>query len=335
MHAFCTLFNSKYLTRGILLYESLEEHCKEFALFVFAFDDLTVKILEDRKYANLHIVRLTEFEDDQLLEVKNSRTFKEYCWTCGSSTIYYILNKYPQFKTCTYIDADMYFYSDPTFIFNQINIDTSAIITPHNYTARYDQSTTSGYYCVQWVTIVNNANGLMISNWWRNACIEWCYDRHEDGKFGDQKYLDNWPTQFNGIYELSIPGIGLAPWNAYSNQYQKIGDAIKITDKKTNQVFSLVFFHFHGMKFNDVQIFITASKKYLIDPILREFIFKPYVDKLYKLETNISTQYKDYKMNGIDTLQTIHEIKYRKGNLSFIRCNVIFPIVDFFYRLIK
>ncbi len=36
---FCTLFDSRYMSRGMAMYESLKKHCNNFHLYIFAFDD--------------------------------------------------------------------------------------------------------------------------------------------------------------------------------------------------------------------------------------------------------------------------------------------------------
>ena len=73
-------------------------------------------------------------------------------------------------------------------------------------------------------------------NWWRESCNAWCYARLEDGKFGDQKYLDDWTIRFEGVHVLENLGGGVAPWNIQQYKFEE-------------KPFELVFYHFHGFKF--------------------------------------------------------------------------------------
>lgn len=245
MNNFCTLFDSNFLVYGLALYESLKKHCKDFHLYVFAFDDECFATLVQLQLSNITVISLAEFEDPQLLEIKPSRTRGEYCWTCSSSTILYCLKKY-NLSICTYLDADLFFYNDPSILIEEIK-DNDVLITEHRYTPKYDQSAKSGVYCVQFMTFRNTENGLRILNWWRDACIEWCYNRFEDGKFGDQKYLDDWTTRFKKVHVLQHLGGGVAPWNI--QQYRLIGER-KYIDMNRKTPFDMIFFHFHDVKIN-------------------------------------------------------------------------------------
>lgn len=243
MNNFCTLFDSNFLLYGLALYESLQKNCKNFHLYIFAFNDECYDTLTKLNLANVTVISLVEFEDPQLLAIKPSRTRGEYCWTCSSSTILYCLKTY-NLPACTYLDADLYFYNDPSVLIDEMK-DNDVLITEHRYTPRYNQSTTSGIYCVQFMTFKNTENGLKILNWWRNACIEWCYNRLEDGKFGDQKYLDDWTSRFSRVHVLEHLGGGVAPWNL--QQYKLLPD-YKLANIKTSKHFNLIFFHFHDIK---------------------------------------------------------------------------------------
>lgn len=293
---FCTLFNSAYLSRGIVLYESLLKHCPDFHLYVFAFDDKTYEYLSKAKYQHLTPISLKDFEDKDLLKVKPTRSAAEYCWTCTPSTILYCLTKF-KLENCTYIDADMCFYSDPNVLVKEMN-GKSILITEHRYTAKYDQTAKSGKYCVQFITVFNNAYGLQAINWWRDSCIEWCYARHEDGKFGDQKYLDVWPQKFSGVHELQHLGGGIAPWNVQQYRFELSNGKLKGHEIKTGKEFEAVFFHFHSLKFFDDDMVLLTDPGYDLSNHTIEVVFKPYVQLLNKAKQEINKKDDTFNPNG-------------------------------------
>ena len=63
-----------------------------------------------------------------------------------------------------------------------------------------------GRFNVGMVSFRNDVAGLACLSRWREKCIEWCYDRVEDGKFADQGYLDDWPTEHEGVVVLDMQG---------------------------------------------------------------------------------------------------------------------------------
>lgn len=97
------------------MYESLEKVCDEFVLYVLCMSDKCFEILTDLNYQNLIPIKLEDFEDEELLRVKPFRAVGEYCWTCSPSLIRYVLMTFNP-KYYAYIDADLYFYSDPKVV---------------------------------------------------------------------------------------------------------------------------------------------------------------------------------------------------------------------------
>lgn len=293
---FCTLFNSNYMSRGLVMYESLLKHCDDFHLYVFAFDDKCFEFLSSQKYAHLTVISLKEFENEELLSIKPSRSAAEYCWTSSSSTILYCLTHFG-LENCTYIDADMCFYSNPIVLINEMG-SKSVMITEHRYTKEYDQSSTSGKYCVQFVTFKNDERGMAVLKWWKDACIEWCYDRMEDGKFGDQKYLDDWTTRFEGVHELKHLGGGIAPWNVQQYSFESTADKIVGKELATGKTFDVVFFHFHGTKFYADNIVELSSIDYDLSENVKTVFYKPYIGSINLKKKIINSIDNSFNPNG-------------------------------------
>src|SRR5690606_1115849 len=106
-----------------------------------------------------------------------------------------------------------------------------------SYAPEYDQTLASGRFCVQFMTFRNTAAGLSVLRWWQDRCLEWCCNRIEDGKFGDQKYLDDWPSRFaDQVHVLQQVEKTLAPWNL--SRFCKPGVAVA----------NPVLYHFHGLR---------------------------------------------------------------------------------------
>lgn len=279
-HSFCTLFDSKYLTRALVMYRSLEQSGEDFELYAVCFDDLAYQTLIKLGYPNLVAIPLNAFETPQLQQVKKQRTAGEYCWTCTPHVIRYVLDTY-NLPQVTYVDADLCFYAKPSLLLAEFEASgQSVLITEHRYTPRYDQSATSGIYCVQFMTFKADEHGLQVLQWWQDRCIEWCYARYEDGKFGDQKYLDDWTQRFEGVHVLKHIGGGVAPWNVQQYKIkQNDGEGITVDGMP------LVFFHFHGYK-----RYLDGTHdlgNYRLSKTVIDFLYRPYVQELLKAHSEI------------------------------------------------
>lgn len=232
---FCTLFDSFYLAKGLALYRSLQSVSSDFHLFVMAFDEKSFRFLKQMECENLTVQWLNNFETPELLAVKAERTRGEYCWTCGPSVIHYFMTTY-NLPSLTYIDADMMFYSNPQVLFDEIG-DADIAVSPH-----FIEHEAAGKFCVQFNYFKNSAEGMRALVWWKDCCIEWCYNKYEDGKYGDQGYVEQFPSLFNNVHIMEHRGTGVASWNMNSYSFHTEDNSIIYK----GVTFPIVFFHYHG-----------------------------------------------------------------------------------------
>ncbi len=315
MLTFVTLFDQNYLSRGLALYSSLKERSTEdFCLYILCMDDDVKHYFSVNIFDNIKIISLSDIEDyyPVLKKIKTERTSGEYCWTLSPFSIQYVIKKYNT-DHCTYIDADIYFFDSPVLIYDAIPKDKSVLITSHNYSVKYNQDLSSGRYCVQFVFFRNDLNGNTVLEWWRQQCENWCYNRHEDGKFGDQKYLDDWTSRFNGVYVCQQFGAGLAPWNVqqvnvFKDEYQKL----QIQDVCTKDIQPIIFYHFHQLKF--VKNAEWHLGEYDVQAEVKHLLYEPYAKLLSHIESELDEIYRNkivLKREEISTLRKVARVLKR------------------------
>jgi hypothetical protein len=293
MRDYCTYFDRNYLVRGLTLYASLVRHASPFALWVLCFDDPTYDILSRLDLPNLRPISLQAFEcgDEALLAAKPDRNQVEYYFTCTPSWLLYLLDHFPALRLLTYLDADLFFYSDPQPIYEEMG-DQSVLLVGHRFPKELRHREEYGIYNVGFLAFRNDSFAKECLHWWRERCLEWCHDRVEHGRFADQKYLDDWPVRFRRVLALQHKGAGLAPWNVHNHSLVVRNGRVLVDCEP------LVFFHFHNFKQLGRRLYDPGLARYRAqaDSVLKRYVYTPYIEGLNVAARSLAGLVGQYKI---------------------------------------
>ncbi len=246
---FATLFDQNYLSRGLCLIQSLDVVLSNnYSLYILALDDNVVDYFARNQHQNVTILTLTELEEfyPELVAAKTNRSKVEYYFTLSPIVPLYILENYKDCNRITTLDADIYFYSTPEEIFKTYDIN-AILITPHDFSNHLEHLVHYGKYNVSFQSFPNTTNGLSVLKDWKEKCISWCGDYHDQttGYFADQKYLDDWEENFKDIQPIELKTCGRAPWNIYESELSFSNNKFLVGNKP------LIYYHFHNLRINN------------------------------------------------------------------------------------
>jgi hypothetical protein len=211
---FCTYFDKNFIGRGSAMIHSLIEHCPDVLVWVLCLDDETIEWAKRQPKNHVQRIELFEIErGDLMLQIaKGNRSKVEYYFTLQACLPHFVLTNMLDVDMVTYVDADLHFYYSPQNIFDDIGKGSIGIIE-HRFPKGKEYKFKYGRFNVGWVTFRNDLTGRMTSMDWGMKAKQWCYDRVEDGKYAEQKYLDEW-VKIPGCVVIQNTHANLAPWNA-------------------------------------------------------------------------------------------------------------------------
>lgn len=243
MYHICTLFDSNYLIRGLTLFRSLQRHSDDIQFYALCLDEKCYQTIKQVGQKNIHPIRLYEIEqwDRRLLDAKKNRSRVEYFFTLSPALPLYLLNTFKNIDIITYMDADLFFYTSPAPIYKALGNHSIQIIE-HRFSEHLKDKEIYGRFNVQCQSFRRDKQGISCLEKWHEECIDWCYDRLEDDKFADQKYLDKWPELYPNLSILQHKGAGVAPWNWARYPITQEGNHTFINGDP------LIFYHFHAIK---------------------------------------------------------------------------------------
>lgn len=286
---YCTYFDHRYLPRGLTLMRSIRAFAPDSRFYVLALDDKCKEMLDRMALPGVTAVPLRELEaaDPQLLACRANRSLIEYYFTCTPCFPLYLLQRFgAEIDLITYLDSDLLFFADPEIVFEEFG-NASVAITPHRFSPERQHLVRYGIYNVGWVSWRNDPEGRRCLADYRSDCIAWCHDRLEDGKFGDQKYLDVWPDRYQGVHAIAHPGVNLAPWNINSHRLEERDGRLVIGD------LPVVFWHFHALKEVTPGQWAAGLDDHIqaTNPGLLPLIYQPYINRLRTVETALKERY--------------------------------------------
>lgn len=269
--------------------KSLLKYHPEHTLFIVCMDSEVYKSLVRNPIPNSLIFPHQELLKfcPQLIEIRKQRSNAEYFFTCSAQVCEFIISKNLSIDILNYIDADLCFYNSLNPLFEELG-NASIGIIKHNFHFLNRSKVKYGKYNVGWISFRNDIEGRKCISTWAKDCIEWCYQRLENGKYADQKYLDYWPDKYPNLKILIHKGANLAIWNLKNYNIKLYNGKIFVDNDP------LLFYHFAGLKQIQSNKFITHLSSYYVklQGVVLEKIYIPYLKDIVKLKSKKKIEFK-------------------------------------------
>jgi len=247
---YTTLFDSNFLIRGAACLRSLARTAgRPVHVLVLALDDLcaqqlmaVVGPLPATVTVECLPLRTLEARFPALERARANRSLVEYYFTLTPFLCREAITRLVPGAHAVYIDADVYFFSDPEVVLAHCR-DHPVVVTEHRFPSRLAHlGDLYGRFNVGWLAFDHSPAAEACLESWADQCLESCADRPEQGRFADQKYLDQWPERVPGLLVLDHRGVNAAPWNITGCQVRR-GEPVPSVDSSP-----LIAYHFHRLR---------------------------------------------------------------------------------------
>lgn len=281
MYDFCTITSADYLPFVKVLHQSLQKQNRAARLHVLVTSDTQLDDTETLVFYSPKDVTAIKFAD--LIFNKYASEPDNLRWALKPVLISFILSKVP---AVIYVDNDIYFYSDFSFIFNRLQRH-SVLLSPHHrewlpYEKRSNFSInfTHGVFNAGFVGATRK--GILLMQWWAEVCFYHMKKDPDNGFFVDQRYLELMLVMDEQVGVLQHPGCNLAAWNIHQSKRSLKNGQVLI-----NGSLPVVFIHYTW----ETLLHIINGNDYLLQPFYQEYedSFRRLGFDLKALKTDIST----------------------------------------------
>jgi hypothetical protein len=289
---FCTYFDKNYLSRFLVLKDSIDKFNNQYNFIILALDDFVIDFFGKNKIKNIQLINLKDLEQEykDLIVAKNNRNLIEYYFTLSPFLPRYIFKK-TKCKSIAYVDSDFFFFKDPAKLFRQ-NSNSSITLINQKSESKY------GVFNVGLIFYnFNFSETIETINTWSEQCLNSCSDIPDikNNTYADQKYLDEWIIKLKNIKILYSEYSVLSPWDSNS-----------LIEYNVDNVFA---YHFHSFEIHNNYFnsgFSNYNKK--ASKIILDKIYYPYAKKIYSKNMKynlINKSIRNYSSHNIIKLRKL------------------------------
>lgn len=261
---FVTATDRGYLARALVMARSLPP-ASELHVQAYGCADFAAKVLQ---VPHVKVV-IYEAPDDVWASRWPDRTRSERMWTEAARFVATLRGE--RGRPVTWVDADVKFWGNPETLFAEWGDENGFIRhgfpeNPPRGIRRVTHEKPFGRYNVG---IVHWHHREDVERW-ADLCAEWCYDRPEGGKYGDQKYLE----RFDCV-DTKHPGACVGPWGIHART---------LTEDKHFGGVPMVAFHYSAMDLKRQQL---TRPEYELTKRQALILYEPYVVELMQAEEEV------------------------------------------------
>lgn len=241
---FSSIFDARFAARWLAMHRSLAAHVPGMRMCVLCLDDVSGSMVERLGVPGVSVLTLAELEarDPELVAAKDTRAPREYISVARPCFLLRLLED-ERPRALVYVDADLMFFADPDPFLRELDSGSVVLVPQWHSDEKRQLDEVFGIYNAGTIAFRSDADGLGAARRWREQCLEWTGFTPQPGRFGNQRYLNEWPAEQRGVHVASDIGLGVAPWNV---ERYELARGAKPGEVLVDGV-PLVFYHHSGV----------------------------------------------------------------------------------------
>lgn len=259
MNAIFTIVAKNYIGLAQVLEASVKAHSGS-DFFIIVADDISENdVVFSRLAPNILSGRsCLGFSKDEWESMAFKYNLVEFCTAIKPACFSYLFRQ-KKYSHILYADPDVYFFSSPDFIFDDLN-RASIVLTPHLlcmqavFKGNYPDYLflVNGTFNLGFIGLSRNEKVDAFLSWWHNRLINECFFDNDKGMATDQKWINLLPGFFSPG-ELLISrhkGLNVAPWNFHERALVEREGSFHVGVRdEEGATDPLVFIHFSGFDY--------------------------------------------------------------------------------------